>query len=153
MWKRMIPKLILTLFGVSAGDNPITIAYNREPAANGQFPTLESYFTFLYLKNVEGKKDIKGPSAFDSIKHFYEHLNGFTETGDLKQALDSIKKSRVLISMSPSACQTEAERKGFHELEFSFAENSLKKVRQRVYEFKGVAFQKVNHLDKLYEIQ
>jgi len=153
MWKRKIPKLILSLLRISPNNNPITIAYKREPAANGQLPTLESYFTFLFLKGVKGITDVKGPSEFDSIKQFYEHLYGYTGAGNLKQALDSLKRSRVLLSMSPSARQAEAERKGLHELEFSFENNALKKVRQSVYEYKGVAFQKVDGLDKEYLIQ
>lgn len=110
-WRKLTPKVLLRRFG-----NDGLVSYKREAARNGQRPTLESHFNYLYLrkKGVE----VKGPSKFKNITAFYSHIRELENGGSLNDLLNDSKGRHVLISLAPSACQAEARWKGLHVVEF-----------------------------------
>lgn len=119
-------------------DNGLT-NYRREGAKNGQFPTMEKYFEFLYL--IKNGHEVKRPSEFNSIDEFYSHLNEFIMNRGLKDELEIIQKRKVLISLAPSACQQEANWKGFHYIRIKSNDSYFDYDWDR-YQYNGTLFEK-----------
>lgn len=137
LWKRILPKYILRKL-----DNDCLVSYKRAASKNGQLPTLETYFNYLYLTKKGAK--LLGPEHFDSIRQFYSSLDASLKDKDFKQELEELKKNRVLISQAPSACQAESEWKGFHEIIFTKLEEGGYSPTWDRYQFNGAQFVKIN---------
>jgi hypothetical protein len=117
-----------------------TLGYEREQTKDGKFPTIESYFTYLYIRDVLNLS-VSPPGKFRNAAAFYSHLTQCANQNDLGAEIDALKKRKLLVSMAPSACQAEASRKGFHIFDFVFANGVLAKIHSFIYELKAGAFQ------------
>jgi predicted phosphodiesterase len=149
IWKRIIPKMLLNRFGANRNT---PVSYKREFTKEGKPPTLESYFLYRYLKDIEKLDGIKGPGAFDTPKQFYNYLDQQSSRNTLRHKIEALRKQKVLISMAPSACQEEAKRKGFHYFEFKIIDNVVEEIAQDVYEFIDGTFVKLNPYYKVYKL-
>lgn len=140
-WKSIIPKKIIELLS----DNT-TLGYEREPTQDGKFPTMESYFTYLYIRDGLGL-DVSSPGKFPNVAGFYAHLEQFSALNKLTAEIAKLKQRRMLVSMAPSACQAEAKHNGFHVFDFIFVNNVLSKIRPFVYTLNvGGQFQMVKQI-------
>lgn len=133
--KRLLPKYFLRKL-----DHESLVSYKREAAQNGQLPTLESYFNFLFLR----KKgvDVKGPSSFSTIKEFYRSLDSIVNQESVSEEISLLMKKKVLISLAPSACQAEAKWLGFHEITFKRNESGQYEAVWERYQYDGARFKK-----------
>ncbi|MFK8333040.1 metallophosphoesterase family protein [Pseudomonas sp. BJa5] len=111
-WSKHVPNIITRLF-----DNDGLVAYTREAAQNGQLPTLESYFSFLYLRRCG--LELRSPSEFKSIHAFHEQMKQVATDPRMAAEISNAKKRKILISLAPSACQDEAKWKGLHVVKIS----------------------------------
>lgn len=136
LMRRIIPKYFLRKM-----DDDCLVSYSRESAKNGQLPTLESYFNYLYLK----KKgfDVCGPSSFNKISEFYKSLNELVNNSSLSNELEVLKGRRLLVSLAPSACQAEAKWVGFHEVTFYKNSTGSYDVEWDRYQYNGAKFEKI----------
>jgi len=130
-WKSFMPKKIIDWFSV----NP-TLGYAREPTQDGKYPSVESYFTYFYIRDVLGL-DVSSPADFRNAAGFYAHLETFSTRNNLNAEIDKLKDRKMLVSMAPSACQAEAKRNGFHMFDFNFVNNALRKIDTSVYEIEN----------------
>lgn len=135
-WTRLVPKQILRLLFRSDDEN--LVSYKRETAKNGQLPTLESYFNYLYLR--QKGYDLLGPAAFENIRAFYDQLKSAIADTSIADELANAKKKRVLISLAPSACQAEAKWNGFHVIEIEKGAGLEAKFEWERFEFDGSKF-------------
>ena len=135
-WK-YVPRKLVELLSANT-----TLDYRREQTQDGKFPTIESYFTYLYIREVLGQP-VTAPGGFRNVAAFYAHLSTFADRNNLTAEIDALKKRKVLISMAPSACQAEASRKGFHLFDFAFSGGLLTKIQSSVYELRPGGFQSV----------
>jgi len=126
-WKSFIPKKIIEWFSV----NP-TLGYTRESTKDGKYPSVESYFTYFYIRDVLGL-DVSSPGKFRNAAGFYAHLETFSALNNLNSEINKLKAHKLLVSMAPSACQAEAKRNGFHVFDFIFVNNALFKIDTFVY--------------------
>ncbi|MCI0561322.1 MAG: hypothetical protein MN733_22780, partial [Nitrososphaera sp.] len=140
LWRRFLPKNYLTTLLLKKLDkNSCPVSYSRATCKNGNYPSVEHYFKYLYLKNYE-RMDVKGPTDFRSAVLFHRYLDAITTANPVRQGVARLRDKRTLISMAPSACQAEADRHGIHEVDFMFDNNRLKKVIGRIYEHGGSGF-------------
>ncbi|WP_020405400.1 hypothetical protein [Hahella ganghwensis] len=115
------------------------VSYKRVSAQNGQFPTLDSYFDYLYM--LKNGKPVSGPENFNSIKEFYNHLDKQVDDNTMRNKIEEMKSNKVLISLAPSACQDEAKSKGFHVVTFTRNTNTVKfSPSWEKYQFDGTRF-------------
>ena len=131
--KKLIPKFFL-----QKADDESLVSYKRESARNGQLPTLEMYFDYLYLR--QRGYTLMGPSQFNSIRDFYGQMNGVSVGKRIKDEIEQMKLRRILISLAPSACQAEAEWNGFHAIEFDRDDKGALKVAWDRFEFDASEF-------------
>lgn len=110
-WRKLAPRYLLRMLS----DDGL-VSYKRQTARNGQYPKLEAYFNYLFLK--KSGYAVQGPSSFCKIRDFYLHLESQGEKDGIKEVLERLKSKRILISLAPSACQAEAKQKGFHIVSF-----------------------------------
>lgn len=134
LWSRFAPKFLLRKM-----DGDCLVSYKRDKAKNGQLPTLESYFTYLYMQ--KNNVAVSAPSSFDNIKDFYTHIDSMAESGDFKTALKKLGDKHMLISLAPSACQEEAKHKGFHEVTFTRNQNGKYIPSWRELKYNGNSFE------------
>lgn len=132
-WTRLVPNFLLRR---RAGDS--LVAYKRETARNGQLPTLESYFNYIYLR--QRGHNLAGPSSFDSIRQFYDQMNSVSANTTMAGELAKAKEKRVLISLAPSACQAEAEWNGFHTVKIEKNPDQGFRFEWDRYQFDGSRF-------------
>ena len=111
VWRRLIPRRVAAMF-----EEDGAVSYRRERAANGQAPSLEAHYEYIFMKRHGA--EVFGPQHFKTIKHFYQHLSENREAFSLKAELDRLKQKKVLISMAPSACQAEAPMFGLQRFVF-----------------------------------
>ena len=135
-WRRKIPKFFLRKL-----DNDCLVSYKRESAQNGQLPTLDSYFNFLFLRK-KGYQ-VEGPKSFKTIKEFYHHIDSVIANTNLKGELKMLKANKILISLAPSACQEEAQWKGFHSIKFFRANNGKFESTWERYQYNGAKFKRM----------
>jgi len=128
-WRRLIPKIWLRKL-----DNDCLVSYRRECTKNGQLPTMDSYFNYLYMKKNNVK--VLPPSEFETSKQFHDHIKKLTKDISLKKVIDKLKLKKILISLAPSACQAEAKWKGLHIITI-FDDNKIEFDR---YQFNGANF-------------
>lgn len=134
-WTRFVPKFVLR-----QTEDDCLVSYKREAAKNGQLPTLQIYFDFLYLSQ-KGHK-LRGPSSFNNIRDFYSQMSQISIDKKMGEELSKAKTKKVLISLAPSACQAEAEWKGFHVVEITRDDNSQLNFAWDRFEFDGAEFKK-----------
>lgn len=135
--KSKFPKIYLHLDRLLSKDKGL-IAYERESTQNGQLPTLESYFNYLYLR--QKGFNLRGPSKFRDIKEFYEQMKLIPSDRSMEKELVRIKKKMILVSLAPSACQAEATWNGFHVIEIGKDGDSKTAFNWDRYEFTKGAF-------------
>ena len=133
-WTRLIPKFL-----VRKKESDCLVSYRREKAQNGQLPTLESYFDYLFL--LQKGYELKGPSSFSNIRDFYKQINDASVDTHIAVLLNRARQKRILISLAPSACQAEAERNGFHVITFSRLSDDCLDTSWKYFEFDGSEFQ------------
>ena len=133
-WKSLMPRRIIERLS----DNT-TLGYQRESTKDGKYPTIESYFTYLYIRDVLGL-DVSPPAKFRNVIGFYTHLEKFSAVNNLTEEIAKLKQRKILVSMAPSACQAEAKRNGFHVFDFIFANNILSKIQPFVYTLEDSQF-------------
>jgi hypothetical protein len=138
-WSRLVPKFILR-----KQDDESLVSYNREPAKNGQLPTLASYFDYLFLRQKGCK--IKGPGEFEKIADFYTHLKSSDIPDNMQAELRKAKEKKILISLAPSACQAEADWNGFHVIEVTRDPRGAFCFEWDRFEFEDTAFKKKDRL-------
>lgn len=131
--RRLFPKFILR-----QADDESLVSYKRESARNGQLPTLQMHFDYLYLR--QRGHTLLSPSQFNNIRDFYAQMNSVSADKRLKDEIERTKLRRILISLAPSACQAEADWNGFHSVEFDRDDAGCLKVEWDRYEFDGSAF-------------
>ncbi len=129
-FSRILPKWIMRNM-----EDDCLVSYKRESAKNGQLPTLDSYFNYIYL-NRKGCK-LKGPAEFANIRQFYDHMRNAEKNSSIQDELAKIKSRMILISLAPSACQAEAKWHGLHTVTFERDENGILNVSWDRYEFDG----------------
>lgn len=135
-WSRLIPKYLLR----QIADNCL-VSYKRETARNGQLPTLDSYFNYLFLR--QKGFELLGPSHFDAIRDFYTQMNLIATDQKMSEELSKAKIKRVLISMAPSACQAEAQWNGLHVVEIVRDADSRLVFSWDRFKFDGMDFKKI----------
>jgi hypothetical protein len=134
-FRRLIPRFVMRQV-----DDECLVSYKREAAKNGQLPTLESFFNYLYLSHK--RFQLKGPAEFDSIREFYAQMDAVNLDHQMSTELVRIKAKRILISLAPSACQAEAEWKGFHVINVGRDKNNQLDFIWDRYEFDGATFER-----------
>ncbi|ODY27630.1 metallophosphoesterase family protein [Vibrio parahaemolyticus] len=133
-WNRIAPKFLLRKM-----DGDCLVSYKRDKAKNGQLPTLESYFSYLYMR--KNNVDVLGPNSFDNIKDFYAHIDSIAARREFESALQRLGDKNILISLAPSACQEEAEYKGFHEVIFTKEQSGKYTPTWRELRYNGNSFE------------
>ncbi len=133
-WTRWAPKFFLR-----QADDDSLVSYRREPAKNGQLPRLAMYFNYLYLLQKGFK--LLGPASFENIREFHSQMSAATAEKGIAEQIAKAKKKQVLISLAPSACQAEANWKGFHFIEISRQADSTLSISWDRFEFDGAKFQ------------
>lgn len=132
-FKKLVPKAWLR-----QADDESLVSYKRESARNGQLPTLEMHFDYLYLR--QRGHMLLGPSQFNNIRDFYGQMNSVSAGRRMKDEIARTKLRRILVSLAPSACQAEAEWNGFHSVEFDRDKAGNLIVEWDRYEFNGSGF-------------
>lgn len=112
--------------------------YKKIRTKDGQHPKTSKYLEYLHVKKVL-KKNVKGPSEFESVSQFYQHLDQFGSNFD--DLVEDRKVHSLAISMSPSGCQIEASRKGFNVIKFGIDKGTHVTTELFSYLFDGVKFQ------------
>ncbi|KDM93106.1 metallophosphoesterase family protein [Photobacterium galatheae] len=129
---KILPKFILRKL-----DKSCFVSYKRDKARNGQLPTLEKYFLFLFLK--KNGVDVKAPNEFKSISDFYRHIDS-VDDNRYDRVFKKLREKNILISLAPSACQDEAKHKGFHEIIFKRDNNGCYQPTWKELKFNGHKF-------------
>ena len=132
-WSKFFPKFLLR-----NNDDDNLVAYKREKARNGQFPTLESFFNYLYLRGKGFK--LRGPSAFENIKGFHDQMKKATSDAGIAGEIANARKKQVLISLAPSACQAEAKWNGLHVIDIKKGSDSKVTFEWDRYQLDGAQF-------------
>ncbi|HYD80382.1 MAG TPA: metallophosphoesterase [Paucimonas sp.] len=132
-WNRFFPKFLLR-----KREEDCLVSYRREAAQNGQLPTLESYFDYLYL--VQQGHALAGPASFASIRGFYDQMKKASADERIATLLERAKRKQILISLAPSACQAEAEWNGFHVVRFQRQPDGRLGASWERFEFDGSDF-------------
>lgn len=133
VWKRMIPKTIASFMSTTRA-----VSYRREPTADGRYPSVESYFEFLYLQRRG--VPVHPPHHFKSPQHFYDHLASRPLDKTFRDELALLKRKKVLISMAPSACQAEAPFFGLQRLCLRGSAGLIEEVECHTADFDGAHF-------------
>ncbi len=87
--------------------------------ADGKRPALSEYVEYLYIRNTLGRT-MPEVKSFSSVRQFTAAVR--SQNSGYRETTEGQRKRRTLLSMSPSAMQSEAAMKGFHILQFQFAD-------------------------------